>query len=1075
MGDPMNSEEREALSALRLTWAPTSDDLWRPQTALHVAGLNDDVLAEVMAAVEDAAADPDGSPLGVVLRGQAGSGKTHMLGQVRERVQAAGGFFFVVELLDATSFWQSARAGILESLGRPGARRETQLKDLLWELASIAHVSRAARRAIAGDDELSPDILDEFVTALHKVHRETVRQCRHVLRALVLVGSSDFGLQDIGEAYLSSHEDAGGDRGGWGLPASTATPQETVRDIARIVALAGPVVLAVDQIDTLLAQSTERIDTAAAATDNRDLEHVAHGLMSIRQTMRRTVGVVACLPAAWESIRHRATATVADRFRVTSPLQGLPTPELGRAILERRFAAGYAAAGFAPPYPSWPIRADAFADAPNYTPRQLLKRADAHIRGCLSSDEVVELASLADGRGAQTSGAGSAGTDSERSPASEGHDGDQYGGLDVRFAEFRRRAVTVAALDPEGEDTTMPELLHAALRAWIEEDGDGAEARDFRVDPPPGTRVPLHARLRRSLDPATDDERHWAFRAIAAGHPVAVQNRIRSACQATGFGNNLDRRKLFLLRNSPWPSGKKTTAMIEDFTAAGGRTLHVSDADLRTMTALRDLVEEDARELPQWLRARMPAHTITLLREALGEEAGPLPPPGPQPGDADEPTAATAEHGAGDEAEQQPAAPAEETPRSPTAIPLGFDEADGARRDVDLAALRKHTVIFAGSGSGKTVLIRRMVEECALRGVSSIVLDPNNDLSRLGSAWPQHPPGWNPDDTARAAQFLAETDVVVWTPNRKAGRPLSFQPLPDFSAVAEDPDEFAAAVDSAVAALEPRALITGRTAKANLRRAVLRQVLGWYGQRGGSSLADFVDLLGELPDGVSSLGNAAALAAELGQNLQAAMINDAMFGGAGTPADPGTLLTPAPGYRARVSVISMVGLAGEAQREGFVNQLQMALFAWLRRHPAGERPLGGLLVMDEAQNFAPARGTTVCLRSTLALSSQARKYGLGLVYATQSPKGLHNTIPGNAATQFYGLLNSPTQIDTAQEIARAKGGLVPEISRLRAGNFYLALEGEPFHRIRAPWCLSHHPPSPPTVEDVLRLARDGED
>jgi len=33
--------------------------------------------------------------------------------------------------------------------------------------------------------------------------------------------------------------------------------------------------------------------------------------------------------------------------------------------------------------------------------------------------------------------------------------------------------------------------------------------------------------------------------------------------------------------------------------------------------------------------------------------------------------------------------------------------------------------------------------------------------------------------------------------------------------------------------------------------------------------------------------------------------------------------------------------------------------------------------------------------------------------------------------------------------------------RLRAGNFYVAIEGEAFRRIVAPWCLSYHPPSPP--------------
>jgi len=59
-------------------------------------------------------------------------------------------------------------------------------------------------------------------------------------------------------------------------------------------------------------------------------------------------------------------------------------------------------------------------------------------------------------------------------------------------------------------------------------------------------------------------------------------------------------------------------------------------------------------------------------------------------------------------------------PGSPRAVPLGVDETTRRVTTVELAALRKHTAIFAGSGSGKTVLIRRLIEECALRGVSLI-------------------------------------------------------------------------------------------------------------------------------------------------------------------------------------------------------------------------------------------------------------------------------------------------------------------------------------------------------------------
>jgi hypothetical protein len=358
-----------------------------------------------------------------------------------------------------------------------------------------------------------------------------------------------------------------------------------------------------------------------------------------------------------------------------------------------------------------------------------------------------------------------------------------------------------------------------------------------------------------------------------------------------------------------------------------------------------------------------------------------------------------------------------------------------------------------------------------MHGVSAIVLDPNNDLARLGDRWPERPQGWLDGDEGKAADYLAGTEVVVWTPRRAAGRPLSFQPLPDFAGVAGDPDEFAEAVESAVASIAPRVKVDARTKKADLGRAVLRKALEHYGRGGGSSLRGFVALLADLPDGVSELADAPRLAADLAQSLQAAMDNDPLFGGGGEPVDPGVLLTPSPGRRARVSVISFVGLPNDEQRQSFVSQLQMALFAWIRRNPAGDRPLGGLFVMDEAQTFAPGGGrVTACTHSTLALASQARKYGLGLVFATQAPKGLHNQIPGNAATQFFGLLNAPVHIEAAKEMARAKGGSTPDIARLSSGEFYVALEGSAFVKARAPMCLSHHPRAPLTTEEVLARA-----
>ncbi|MEU6411829.1 DUF87 domain-containing protein [Microbispora sp. NPDC046933] len=1187
----MTSDELDALRALRFNYTRVADDVWRP-LPFHVEGLHRDAAQVILNGLLEAEESVAASPIGVAIQGQRGTGKTHLLGWVRQKVHEEDAYFFLVSLLDAKDFWESVLLSMLDSLSRPMAGDGSQLKELLWRLCVLADVPQAARGPIIGDAPLSRADLDAFINALRRYDSHAGRDVQDTARALTLRASHDLAAQDVGDAYLiSAPQGEPGERAGWGFRTVEKTPQEIVHDLSRLLALTGPSVIAVDQVDTLIAQSSALTEGGSAEDPEhrRALERVAGGLMTLREVTRRTLTVLSCLPQTWALIERHATDTVQDRFRTTFPLGTISDAKTGRALVEKRFGAQYGAAGFTPPYPTWPVKPEAFEEANQYTPRQLLIRIDKHVRSCLASGQVTELERL--------TGSGSSTVDPIPLPRKREPD---FGGLDRRFAELRKRADVAEALDPITEDAVMPGLLSAGLSAWIAEQGD--DGRLFTQDPPPSTKPPLHARLRRTLDEATENEAHWCFRAISASHHIAALNRLKAASTAAGLDERIPARRLFVLRNQSWAKGPVTQEALAAFEQAGGRVLQVEEDDLRIFSALRTLLTENPPDLQAWLVSRRPTSEVKLFAEALSDAAvprgsgagsgrssratrspdrprrtanpdrrllrreavpglrplpvsdapspasdttpppapGTTPPPAsetapppasettpsPASGDAPEPVGTSvappggaAVGSAGPDlqvwppllspeaspadapaaevpAPEAPAAetpateaPATETPFAETpSVPrsrralwsdevppapyltIGAATSDDRPVRIPLETLRKHTAIFAGSGSGKTVLIRRLVEECALQGVSAIVLDANNDLARLGDRWPEPPAEWGEGDAARADDYLANTDVVVWTPRKESGRPLSFQPLPDFGSIADDADEFDEAVDAALAALVPRAKLETRTARAHLGQAVLREAVAHYGRHGGTRLNGLIALLDDLPDGVSSLEGAARLATEMAQHLRAETISDPLFAGTGTPVDPGVLLTPPEGKRARVSVISLTGMASDAQRQGFVNQLQMALFSWIKRHPAGDRPLGGLFVMDEAQTFAPSGPATVCTQSTLALAAQARKYGLGLVFATQAPKGLHNRITGNAATQFFGLLNAPAQITAARELARAKGGDVADVSRLRSGQFYAAFEGGSFTKVRTPLCLSHHPSSPLTSEEVVARA-----
>ena len=295
---------------------------------------------------------------------------------------------------------------------------------------------------------------------------------------------------------------------------------------------------------------------------------------------------------------------------------------------------------------------------------------------------------------------------------------------------------------------------------------------------------------------------------------------------------------------------------------------------------------------------------------------------------------------------------------------------------------------------------------------------------------------------------------------------MSLALLPDFAAIGDDPDERDQAIEMARATLTPFIGATGAAAK--LKEGVLADAMRRFSRAGGGTLDQLIELLTDLPEDVSQIGNAPKLAAAIADQLRATIATNPLMQSRGEGLDPQSLFHGSAG-KTRISVINFSGLPSDEARQSFVNQLQMALFTWIKRNPS---PSGRLYVLDEAQNFAPAQKTTPCKESTLSLAAQARKYGLGMIFATQTPRGIDNKIVSNCTTHFYGRMSAPATIEATRELMAAKGGTADDIGRLSRGEFYFSTEsiGRPV-KVRTPLCLTWHPPNPLTVEEVVARAR----
>jgi len=123
----------DALSALRFNYTETADDVWR-HSAFHVDAIHAGSARILLDCLAEAAGERDGSPIGVVLQGQRGTGKTHLLGWVRDQVQRRGGYFFLIGLLDGRQFWDGLLHFLMDGLARQVSAGDTQLRLLLRRL-----------------------------------------------------------------------------------------------------------------------------------------------------------------------------------------------------------------------------------------------------------------------------------------------------------------------------------------------------------------------------------------------------------------------------------------------------------------------------------------------------------------------------------------------------------------------------------------------------------------------------------------------------------------------------------------------------------------------------------------------------------------------------------------------------------------------------------------------------------------------------------------------------------------------------------------------------------------------------
>jgi hypothetical protein len=388
------------------------------------------------------------------------------------------------------------------------------------------------------------------------------------------------------------------------------------------------------------------------------------------------------------------------------------------------------------------------------------------------------------------------------------------------------------------------------------------------------------------------------------------------------------------------------------------------------------------------------------------------------------------------------------------------DAETGAVKDepllVDARRFTTHAVCVGMTGSGKTGLLIGLVEEAALDGIPTLVIDPKGDLANILLSFPGLAPAdflpWLEPEAARrdglTLEELAErtarkwseglaaggqsgdrirrlhaaAEMAVYTPGSRAGRPLAMlgsldAPPPE---VLADPEARRERIDALVAAILALVGDAGEPGKSR-EHVLLAAIVAALWQSGQK--VDFGTLVRAVPappiervgflelENFYPAGERFELASRL-NTVAAAPGFEAWL--EGEPLDIGRLLWTPEG-RPRVAVVSIAHLA-DAQRMAFVTLLAGAAVSWMRSQ-GGTSSLKALFLMDEVFGYVPPTANPPSKTPILTLMKQARAYGLGVVLATQNPVDLDYKGLSNAGLWFLG------RLQTARDKARVLDGL----------------------------------------------------
>jgi hypothetical protein len=304
------------------------------------------------------------------------------------------------------------------------------------------------------------------------------------------------------------------------------------------------------------------------------------------------------------------------------------------------------------------------------------------------------------------------------------------------------------------------------------------------------------------------------------------------------------------------------------------------------------------------------------------------------------------------------------------------------------------------------------------------------------------------DDPALAARQQAlrkRAEVVVYTPGRVDGRPITLNVVPDGFADMNAADREQTARQAARSLGDM--LGYGETGAGASKTSILVKAVELLSVDGRVTLDMLVEYVHEQdPALVNAVGALSATRfKQLAEDLQTLKINRArLFPENGDPLDGDALFgrgAYANSGKTRLSVVSTKFLGDNQEVQFWVAQLLLELGRWTSKNPS--RNLQAVVLFDEADLYLPASSKPATKEPMESLLKRGRSTGVGVFLATQSPGDFDYKCRENLNTWLVGKVKEDTAIKKMKPmLSEFKLDVSSKLAAQETGQFFLVYKGE---------------------------------